>query len=125
MAANPLSHCPGVTSPCRSWLNPAAFAMPAVGAFGNLGRSNVPGPGFFQLDMALSRIFPIGLREGMSLEVRGEAFNLTNGFRAGGTPLGGASQPALASTSITNQQFGQIRNAQDPRVLQLAMKLVF
>jgi hypothetical protein len=67
--------------------------------------------------MALSRIFRI--REKMSLEARGEAFNLTNSFRAGGSGL-----PAV-TTAINNPQFGQILNAQDPRILQLAAKFVF
>jgi hypothetical protein len=99
------------------WINPAAFAQPALGTLGNLGRSNIPGPGFWQLDMALSRIFRI--REGRSIEVRGEAFNFTNSFRAG------APGSATVITARNNQQFGQILSAQDPRIVQLAMKLVF
>jgi hypothetical protein len=50
----------------------------------------------------------------MSLEARGEAFNLMNTFRAG--PV----TPALNSP-----QFGQILTALDPRILQVAMKFVF
>jgi len=100
------------------WINPAAFqpitgpnAMP-LGTFGNLGRSSVPGPGFFQIDMALSRIFRV--RERMNLELRGEAFNLTNSYRAGGV-----------TTARNNPQFGQILTALDPRIMQVAMKLTF
>jgi hypothetical protein len=119
---SPLSSCPQVN--CRQWLNPAAFAIPAGGTYGNLGRTSVPGPGFFQLDLAISRIFRV--HEGMNLEVRGEAFNLTNGFRAGNTPIGSAPSNAAVSTTLANNaQFGQIRNANDPRILQLAMKFVF
>jgi hypothetical protein len=122
LVANTLSSCPGVQVSCRSWINPAAFAQPALGTFGNSGRSSVPGPGFFSLDMALSRIFRV--HEGQTLEVRGEAFNLTNGFRAGGSPVGGASLAAVV-TARNSTQFGQIRNAFDPRIMQLAMKFVF
>jgi hypothetical protein len=94
------------------WINPAAFAQPATGTLGNAGRSSIPGPGFWQIDMALSRIFR--LRESMSFEARAEAFNLTNSFRAG---------PVI--TARNNQNFGKILTAQDPRIVQLAVKFVF
>jgi hypothetical protein len=108
---NPGSPCAN-TAPCVSWLNPAAFVQPAFGTFGNLGRANIPGPNWWEIDMALSRVFRI--REGMSLEGRGEAFNLTNSFRA--------LNPTLVRTS---GQFGQILGAQDPRIMQVALKLAF
>ena len=57
--------------------------MPAPGTFGNLGRQNVPGPTYFEIDAALSRIFPIN--ECWNSEVRGEAFYLTNSFRSNAT----------------------------------------
>ena len=62
--------------------------------------------------MALSRIFRV--RERMNLELRGEAFNLTNSYRAG---------PVTAARN--NQNFGQILTAQDPRIMQVALKLAF
>ena len=99
------------------WINPAAFAQPATGTLGSLGRSNIPGPGFWQIDAALSRIFHI--TEGKTIEVRGEAFNLTNSFRAGAPGL------VTVTTARNNPQFGQILSAQDPRIIQLAMKFVF
>jgi hypothetical protein len=62
--------------------------------------------------MALSRIFRV--QEGMSFEARVEAFNATNSFRAG---------PVV--TARNNQTFGRILTAQDPRIMQLALKFVF
>jgi hypothetical protein len=116
---NPLCADPRPTC----WINPAAFqtvtgagAMP-FGTLGNLGRSNIPGPGFWDIDMALSRIFRV--REKMTLEARGEAFNLTNSFRAGA--LG---QP-IVITARNSPQFGTIQTAQDPRIMQVALKFVF
>ena len=99
------------------WINPAAFAQPALGTLGNSGRSSIPGPGFWEIDMALSRIFRV--REGRTVEVRAEAFNLTNSFRAGGPGM------PLVTTARNSPQFGQILTAQDPRIMQLAMKFVF
>jgi hypothetical protein len=105
---NPL--CEKRTPDC--WLNRAAFANPEVGRLGNLGRSNVPGPGFFGVDMALSRVFRV--RDTMSLEARGEAFNVSNSFRAN-API----------TALNNNNFGRVLTAQDPRIVQLALKFLF
>ena len=94
-------------------INPAAFSSSVpFGTFGNLGRSNVPGPTFFELDTALSRVFRV--RERINLEVRGEGFNLTNSTRLN-----------APTTGRNSSQFGQILSTQDPRIMQVAAKLVF
>ncbi len=103
---------------CQPWLNKAAFAVPAPGTFGNLGRQNVPGPTYFEIDAALSRIFPI--KEGWTAEVRAEAFNLTNSYRSN-APGNATNIP----TALNNAQFGVITTAADPRIMQLAAKFVF
>jgi hypothetical protein len=109
---------PGVSQLCSDpnpgcWLNRAAFdANTPFGTIGNLARSSVPGPGFFEIDTAVSRTFRFA--EKKSFELRGEAFNLTNSYRAG--PV---------TTNLTSPQFGQILTAQDPRIMQVAGKFVF
>jgi hypothetical protein len=55
-------------------LNPNAFAQ-SFGQ-GNLGRNAIPGFGMYQADLAAAREF--GRREGFRIEVRAEAYNLTN-----------------------------------------------
>ena len=106
------------------WLNPKAFAEPALGTYGNMGAGAIRGPGSFVLNMALSRLFPI--REHQSLEVRGEAFNLPNW-----------TNPYNPVTSLTAPNFGQIvpassvafgalsSSANDPRIMQFALKYNF
>lgn len=58
------------------WLNPAAFAAPLPGTFGNLGRNALRGPGFSQIDLQVSRRFALTERQAVALRV--EAFNLLN-----------------------------------------------
>jgi hypothetical protein len=106
------SGCANV-APCISWLNASAFQQPALGTLGNLGTYNVLGPGFFQFDMALVRQF--GIRERHRVEFRAEAFNVTNSLRA--------NNPG--TTLSTPSSFGNILSAQDPRIMQMAMKYTF
>jgi hypothetical protein len=97
-----------------NWISASAFAVPAPGTYGNLGYNNMKGPGFFTFDMSLVRTFRI--REKMSLQVRGEGFNIPN--RAN------FSNPTSAFNSGT---FGQITSTglNGPRIIQLAAKFLF
>lgn len=60
----------------RNFLNPAAFAIPKPGTFGNLPRNALKGPDFWQFDFILAR--KIRISEGMNVEFRSEFFNLFN-----------------------------------------------
>jgi hypothetical protein len=60
----------------RNLLNPAAFAIPAPGTFGNLARNALHGPGFWQSDLILNKRIPI--TETVKLEFRTEIFNIFN-----------------------------------------------
>ena len=66
---------PGGSSPSL-WINPAAFAVPANGAYGNAGRNIVRGPGSWQVDLALSR--QVNIAESLQLQFRADAFNVFN-----------------------------------------------
>lgn len=57
-------------------LNPAAFAVPARGTWGNAGRNILRGPGLFQVDFALQKRVAINGRR--NFELRWEAFNMFN-----------------------------------------------
>ncbi len=94
------------------FLDPTAFAQPALGTFGNMQRNVVRGPGFKNVDAALVRSFNVGGSK--SLEARIEAFNLFNWFELG--------NPNVNFSAAT---FGQITSALAPRVLQLAVKFNF
>ena len=64
-----------------SYLNRAAFAQPANGAFGTHERNSITGPGFWKIDLAVSRLVPIASTQ--NLELRVEVFNLLNNFNWG------------------------------------------
>ena len=112
-------------------LNPAAFAIPALGTYGNLGYNNIKGPDTIQLNMALSRIFPI--REKISVQIRAEAFNLPNLLNglasngAGGTALtiGALNSPLFGAVTQDISGNNGLTNGGDPRIIQFAAKLVF
>ncbi len=125
-----VSTAPGIRADLRD--SSPAFVNAPLGSYGNLGYNNLKGPGIFQLNMALSRNFTV--REGLALQVRGEAFNLPNHLNPG-TP-GGVSPVNFGGIAPLNApNFGQITNdisstnggliPGDYRVVQLAMKLIF
>ena len=47
---------PSVSDPGpEGWFNTQAFAMPAFGTFGDVGRNTIDGPGFKNINLALTR----------------------------------------------------------------------
>jgi hypothetical protein len=73
---------------------------------------SLAGPGSIRLDMGVTRTFRIG--EKQSVEFRAEAFNLPNHMN-----------PGNPSVTLTDQNFGRILSAADPRIMQFALKYVF
>ncbi len=60
----------------RNFINPAAFAIPTPGTFGDLSRNALSGPTFRQLDMIFAKRFRFS--ETMNVEFRTEVFNIFN-----------------------------------------------
>ncbi len=58
------------------WFDPAAFEAPAKYTFGNVGRNNLRGPGYFTVDLSLGKTFKFTERLGLELQL--EAFNALN-----------------------------------------------
>ena len=60
-------------------IGPNAFAPSPEGRQGNTGRNAFPGPGLYNLDISLSRSFPLHwLGESGRLTFRADAFNVLN-----------------------------------------------
>jgi hypothetical protein len=60
----------------RSFINPAAFATPAPGQWGDFPRNELSGPNFRQFDVILAKKFRF--TETMNVEFRTEIFNILN-----------------------------------------------
>jgi len=63
-------------APAGLHLNPAAFAIPAVGKWGNAGRNSINGPGRFGVNASIGRTFRGTDR--ISMDLRVDAQNATN-----------------------------------------------
>jgi hypothetical protein len=96
------------------WFNTAAFATAPVFTLGSASRNPVRGPGYKNVDLAISRRIPLPMRGGTALELRAEAFNLFN-----------APPFANPGATLGTPTFGIISAAGDPRVIQLAAKFLF
>ena len=95
------------------YLNPAAFAQPTNGTFGDYQRNSIKGPGFWKVDMAVSRLFSIGATQ--NVEIRVESFNVLNNFNWGNP-----------TTNFSAATFGRIQTqAGDPRIMQFGVKYGF
>lgn len=97
----------------RNFLNPAAFATPDPGTFGDLGRNAFDGPSFRQLDVTLGKKFRFN--ESMNFEFRTEIFNILNqtNFANPSTRLNNAL-PSLSYNALTGAYSATASNVVQP-----------
>lgn len=96
----------------EQWFNPAAFAFPARGTFGNAGRNILEGPGYANVNASLLK--NTYLSESVNLQLRAELFNLFNHPNFN-----------LPDNFLGSPTFGRITSAREPRHIQFAVKLLF
>ncbi len=102
-------------SEINQWFNTAAFTVPAPFTYGNVSRTlpNVRGPALTNLDLTVLKNTRV--REQVNVQFRAEAYNSLNDVHL-----------FLPNTNINSVQFGQISSTTgNPRVMQLALKLIF
>ena len=108
-----------ITTSCVDWLNPSSFQPNLAATFGDVGKGSVRLPNSYTWDAGLAKNF--SFTERLKLQFRAEFFNVLN-----------HANFMDDSASLTNFQkrsatsnFGAIRQAADPRIGQLALKLFF
>jgi hypothetical protein len=96
----------------NNYFDRTAFAHAAAGTLGTATRNLAVGPAFWQVDLAISRLIPVGTQR---LELRLETFNLFNTFNWG-NPV----------TNFNSGSFGRITSqAGSPRIMQFGVKYDF
>jgi len=106
------------------FFDPAAFAVPAAGTYGNLARNAYYGPWFKTVDVSVFKTTKLG--KGASAQLRLELFNLFN-------TINWANPGASLASSTTFGLMSNTRNATnapgigsgEPRNVQLAAKIIF
>jgi hypothetical protein len=117
------------TNDKTQWLNPAAFALPAVGQLGNLGKGAIRGRPTNNVDFSINKNWYF--KERYSIQFRGEMFNVFNhpnfstaaGYVNSLNFQGNSTQPGFGTP--TNGSFGTISAATSPREIQFGLKFSF
>ncbi len=111
--------CATTSTTCVNYLNPASFvtvytaASFPLGTYGNTGKNSFNGPSLFTWDTGALKNFPLGT-ERVRLQFHAEFFNVLNHTNL--------NNPTSAANSAN---FGKIQGSADPRIGQLALKLIF
>ncbi len=98
--------------------DPSAFQQPTLGLIGNSPRTVCCGPGINNLDLSLMK--DTRIHETFNLQFRAEFFNVANHTQF--SKVDGN----ISDGDVTNGgTFGKVLRARDPRLIQLALKLIF
>src|SRR5262249_54623468 len=113
----------GTSAPCSDFLNVSLFSQPAVGTLGNAGKGSLRWPGYYNWDMSFSKQFK--LNERYSVQFRSEFFNIFNRVNFRDTNNGGFNNTVENTVNLNSRTFGTLRSALDPRIGQMALKILF
>jgi hypothetical protein len=125
------SYAPGrgpddaVTGDPDRWFDPAAFALPAVGTLGNVGRNELIGPDLRTTDLSFTKVvrWPT-LGPSGHVQLRVEVFNVFNRVNFGPPALVAFSGMGTETAPLAS--FGQIRSTTtSARQMQVGVRMVF
>jgi hypothetical protein len=100
------------------WFDPAAYAPSADGTYGNSRRAEFRLPGRNQTDLALSKNVYVAEKR---LQFRADFINAFNHTQWVG--VDNTCDTSVTACTVTNDTFGQITSARNPREIQLSLKL--
>ncbi|HZT31173.1 MAG TPA: carboxypeptidase-like regulatory domain-containing protein [Bryobacteraceae bacterium] len=103
----------GNTHTPQLWFDPAAFAAPKPGFYGNAGVRSIRGPGLVDWDFSLTKRTSMW-NEKLNTEFRAGFFNVLNHTNFLGV-----------STSLGAGNFGQVVSALDPRIMEFGFRVWF
>ena len=103
------------------WFNPAAFAAPAAGTFGNAPRNLLYNPGEQQWDMAIFKNFNLGGTR--KAQFRAEFFNFPNHPNWSNVQTGSLQGQGWADPNSSN--FGRVTGKSGERTVQLSLRFLF
>jgi Carboxypeptidase regulatory-like domain/TonB-dependent Receptor Plug Domain len=108
----------------NDWFDTSIYSAPACltgpDCWGNTRRNSVWGPGRDNWNISFFKNFVFSEARGSNLQFRAEFFNIWNH-----TQFQGDTQNNGISTNLGASNFGQVTQAYDPRIIQLALKLYF
>jgi hypothetical protein len=104
------------------WFNTAAFAAPGKGDPGNAAKNSVRNPGVNNVDLALSKRFPVA-GEKRFLTLRWEAYDAFNHTQYSG--INTSPKYDLTTGAQTNSLFGQVTSTRAPRIMQGSLRFTF
>jgi hypothetical protein len=108
-------------------LNPQAFALPALGTFGNLGAYNVFLPNWVNVNASFVKTYR--LREGLKLDTRFEMYNVANHLVTSSVNTGSfngvTTNATTGAITSTTANWGAKSGTTDPRTMQVTMRLNF
>jgi hypothetical protein len=106
------------------WYDPAAFAQPANGTFGNFHRNTITGPGVENFNISVFK--NVIINDNTRFQLRFEGYNVFNHTQWGNVNNTlSASSPGTPFSGANAGASGQITSARDPRQLQLGGKFYF
>ncbi|MBI3939446.1 MAG: TonB-dependent receptor [Acidobacteria bacterium] len=106
----------------NQYLDLSAFGIPPANTYGNLGRNTLIGPGFANLDLALSKQSALSrISENLSLQFRVEVFNVLNRAQ-----FGHPSSSLFTTATARNPLAGRIESTTaENRQVQFGLKFIW
>jgi hypothetical protein len=121
--SDPFANLPANRTGAVYWFNPAAFAPPADGQYGNTGRAIFRLPGVNQWDITLSKNFYPS--KSTRLQFRADLINAFNHTQLDPLTVQNTCVVAVTATSCEGStgNFGAITGTRAPREIQLGLRL--